>query len=179
MAGKTPEPQQWRIFFDCLDNAESVATACRKSKIPRSTVEWQRRNVNWVKERWQEAIENGNDYLKDAATERAVIGVTSTYNTYNRDGEIVASHVETKYSDRLLLALLAARDPAFRQSSSDQVTQRLTQELTKMLDLFQRKLSPDVYAQVIEVLSNADEMIDVTPIISQETPNQLEGDTSI
>jgi hypothetical protein len=175
MAGNTPTVHQWNIFFDALDEAESIATACRKSGIPRSTAKWNQKNVKWIKERWEEAEQNAVDYLKDAATERAVIGVSSTYNIYNRDGDVVASRVETKYSDRLLLALLAARDPAFRNSSSDQVQQQLTRELTRMLDLFQRKLPPDVYALVIEVLSS-DDVIDVAPIISEEAPRYLNGE---
>jgi len=176
MAGQPPTTNQWRIFFDSLSRAESIATACRKSGIPRSTAKWNQKHVDWIKVRWEEANANGVDYLKDAALERAVDGVTSTHATYYK-GELVATHTETKYSDRLLLALLAARDPAFRQSSGDQVQQRLTQELTRMLDLFQRKLPPDVYAMVIEVLSS-DDVIDVAPIISEETPRFLDTEQS-
>lgn len=173
-------PNQWRIFFASLEVAESVSNALRKSKIPRSTAYWQKRNVQWVSERWLEAIEAGNDYLKDAARERAVEGVTSTHVQYHR-GEVVATHTETKYSDRLLLALLASRDPSFRQTSSDQVQQRLIQELTRVLDVLQKRLPPDVYEMVIEIISTSD-TIDASPI-GTETPRYLasgeENDTGI
>lgn len=163
-------PNQWRIFFASLEVAESVTTALKKSKIPRSTAYWQKRNTQWVNERWQEAIEAGNDYLKDAATERAVVGVTSTHVQYHR-GEIVATHTETKYSDRLLLALLAARDPSFRQTPSDQVQARVIQELTRVLDVLQKKLPPNVYEMVIEAIATSD-AIDVSNI-GTETPRYL------
>lgn len=172
---------QWRIFFASLEFAESISTACRKSKIPRSTFYWHKNNDRVIAERYQEAIEAGNDYLKDAATERAVIGVTSTHHQYNNKGDLIATHTETKYSDRLLLALLAARDPSFRQTTNDQVQNRLIQELTRVLDVLQKRLPPEIYEMVIEVISTSD-TIDVSPIGTQ-TPRYLgngeESDTRI
>jgi len=151
------KPDQWRIFFASLEKAESISIACRKSRIPRATAYWSKANVGWIKERWEEALAAGVDYLKDAALERAVDGVTSTHQIYDRNGKLVSEYTETKYSDRLLLALLASRDPSFRQSSADQVQQRLVQELTRMLDLFQKRLAPDVYQQIIDVLATSDD----------------------
>lgn len=165
---------QWRIFFDALGEANSVSIACRKSKIPRSTAYWHQKNDVNIKERWQEALQTGVEYLTDAATERAVIGVTSTHRSFSR-GELVYEEVETKYSDGLLKMLLAARDPAFRQTTNDQVQAKLQQELTRMLDLFQRKLSPEIYQQVIEVLANGDDVIDAATT-SQEKIRYLTGD---
>lgn len=165
--------EQWRIFFFSLSMAESISTACRKSKIPRSTVYYFKRIDKVINERWQEALEAGTDYLKDAATERAVVGVDSVHEQYHR-GELVARHVETKYSDRLLLALLASRDPSFRQTNNDQIQQRLIHELTRALDVLQRKLPPDVYQLVVDVLSSADDtIIDASNIIGTETPRAI------
>lgn len=162
------KPAQWRIFFDALGEANSIAIACRRSGIARATAYWYRKNDANIKERWEEALQTGVEYLTDAATERAVIGVVSTHNSYFK-GELVASHIETKYSDSLLKMLLAARDPAFRQTANDQVQAKLAQELTRMLDLFQRKLPADVYALVVEVLSNGDDVIDATTTSQEET----------
>lgn len=168
---ETIRPEQWRIFFHSLECAESVSTACRKSKIPRASAYWHRSNTRWVAERWEEALSAGVDYLKDAATERAVNGVSSTHHQYNSRGQLIATHSETKYSDRLLLALLAARDPSFRQTPSDQVQAKLIQELTRVLDALQKRLPPDIYEMVIEVISTSD-TIDVSPI-STQTPRYL------
>lgn len=172
MAQEQITPNQWRIFFFALETAESVSTACRKSKIPRATAYWQRANIKWVAERWQEALEAGTDYLKDAATERAVHGVESVHESYHR-GELVARHVETKYSDRLLLALLAARDPSFRQTNNDQIQQRLIQELTRALDVLQRKLAPEIYELVVDALASADDNIIDVSTIGTTTPREI------
>lgn len=174
MTREETKPDQWRIFFTSLEKAESISTACRKSHIPRATAYWSKANVGWVRERWEEAINAGLDYLKDAALERAVDGVTSTHHVFDRNGKLVSEYTETKYSDRLLLALLASRDPSFRQSSSDQVQQQLVRELTRMLDLFQKRLAPDVYAQIIEILSTSDDFNQV----GSEAPRYLESSES-
>lgn len=167
---------QWRIFFDSIGQAESISTACRKSNIPRSTFYFFKRSDRVIAERFQEAQEAGTDYLKDAATERAVDGVTSTHRVYNR-GELVAEHIETKYSDRLLLALLASRDPSFRQTNNDLVQQRLVQELTRALDILQRKLPPEMYELVVDALASADDnIIDVTFPNRQTTPQIVASD---
>lgn len=165
------KPDQWRIFFASIERAESISTACRKSHIPRATVYWSKANVGWVKERWEEALQVGVEYLKDAALERAVDGVTSTHHVFDRQGRLVSEYTETKYSDRLLLALLASRDPSFRQNSSDQVQQQLIRELTRMLDLFQKRLAPDVYEQIIEILSTSDDFNQ----IGSEAPRYITG----
>lgn len=169
----TIKPEQWRIFFDTLSTGLSVREACKKSGIARKTAYRARSNIDWIRERWEEALIEGNEYLEDTAHERAVVGIASTHNVYTTRGELVSSHVETKYSDRLLLAMLAARNPAYRQAASDQVQQRLLQELTKMLDLLQRKLPPDVYEQVVDVLSSGYENVD--PTNRAETPRYLES----
>src|SRR5262245_58992372 len=155
MNTNTIEPAQWRIFFASLEAAESVSTALRKSKISRGLAYYYKRTEKVIAERWQEALEAGTDYLKDTATERAVNGVESVHEQYHR-GELVARHVETKYSDRLLLALLASRDPSFRQTNNDQIQQRLVIELTRALDVLQRKLAPEIYELVVDALASAD-----------------------
>lgn len=160
---------QWRIFFASIEKADSIATACRKSNIPRSTFYYFKRSDRVIAERYQEALEAGTDYLKDAATERAVDGVESVHEQFHR-GELVARHIETKYSDRLLLALLASRDPSFRQTSSDQVQQRLVQELTRMLDVLQRKLPPEIYEMVVDAIATSDDNIIDVSTIGTQTP---------
>ena len=171
------KPDQWRVFFHSLSVAESISTACRKSKISRATVYWSKKHVVWVSERWEEALAAGVDYLKDAALERAVDGVTSTRHQYTPGGKLIATQVETKYSDRLLLALLASRDPTFRNNSSDQVQTRLTQELTRMLDLLQRKLAPEIYEQVVAVIAAGDNVINANAF-SENSPIALEDNSS-
>lgn len=173
MHGKIPAPAQWRIFFDSLSNAESITTALRKSDIPRTTAYHYKKHDRIINERWEEAILAGTDTLKDAARERAVDGVTSVHEQYYR-GELVARHVETKYSDKLLLALLQSRDPSFRQTASDQVQARLIQELTRVVDVLQKRLPPDVYEMVVEILATDD----VNSSNSQEAPRYLESGPS-
>ena len=58
---------------------------------------------------WREALEEGTDLLEAEARRRAVTGVDKPV-FYK--GEVVGSI--TKYSDRLLMFLLRAHDPKFR-----------------------------------------------------------------
>jgi len=158
MALETVQPLQWRKFFDTLSMGLSIRKACEDSGISRATAYRYRNDPDfaWVKERWETALQEGAEYLEDTAHERAVDGVTSTYRQYSIKGDLISEQVTTKYSDRLLLAMLAARNPAYRNSASDQVQQLLIKELTRVLDLLQRKLPPDVYEVVIEILSTDD-----------------------
>lgn len=174
----TIKPQQWRIFFDTLSTGLSVREACRKSGISRQTAYRAKDNVDWIGQRWQEALLEGAEYLEDTAHERAVNGVTSTHHVYTTRGELIASHVETKYSDRLLLAMLGAKNPAYRQSASDQVQTRVFQELTRLLDLLQKKLPPDVYEMVIEAIATDTGIIDVDPQNSATTIPRIESGPS-
>ena len=58
---------------------------------------------------WDEALEEGSDLLEAEARRRAVTGIDKP--VYYK-GKVVGSI--TKYSDRLLMFLLKAHDPKFR-----------------------------------------------------------------
>jgi hypothetical protein len=162
MSADTISAAQWEKFFNRLGKAYSVSNALSYAKIDRSTAYRYKKNSKHIAARWEQAIADGAEYLEDTARKRAVEGVRKETGVYYQ-GDLIATEIEIKYSDGLLRAMLAARNPAYRLDSASQVQQQVMQELAKMVDLLQRKLPPDVYAQIIDVLALGDDgIIDVS-----------------
>lgn len=77
-----------KIFLDCLAAGDSVSRAAHAAGGTTSNFKsWRNRDPDFAKD-WDEAIEEGTDFIEDVATERAM-----------------------KKSDPLMLAILKARRP--------------------------------------------------------------------
>lgn len=67
---------------------------------------------------WDQAVEDGVQYLEDEARRRATEGVKRVKRTYWK-GELIDEHEETMYSDTLLIFLLKAKRPeVYRERQS-------------------------------------------------------------
>jgi hypothetical protein len=169
---------QWRAFFACLTNGYSISAACRKAKVSRATVYRYKNSDQFIAARWAEALEAGNDFYEDAARKRAVDGVVRYKGIYDRDGNLVATEKETKYSDGLLLAILGARMPdRYGRGITEQARQLATAELNKVIDHLAQRLAPDVFTLVLEAL--ASDTIDVNATDSQRalaSPTTIDED---
>ena len=173
MSTDTVSANQWEKFFRRVAKSYSISNALTYAKIDRSTAYRLKKANAHIAARWEQAIADGTEYLEDTARKRAVEGVQKQTGIYYQ-GECIAVETEIKYSDGLLRAMLAARNPAYRLDSQSTVEQRVMQELSKMLDLLAKKLSPDVYKLVIDVLSAGDDgVIDVSAEVSQAAPKAI------
>lgn len=77
-----------KLFLDCLAAGDSISKAARAAGGTTSIFKrWKAEDVNFAAD-WDEAIEEGTDFIEDVATERAM-----------------------KKSDPLMLAILKARRP--------------------------------------------------------------------
>lgn len=178
-AGNAVSAGQWTKFFNRIAKGYSVSNALQHAKIDRSTAYNYKKRYQHIAQRWEQALIDGAEFLEDTARKRAVEGVRKETGIYYQ-GERIATEVEIKYSDRLLLAMLAARNPAYRLDSGSAVEQRVMQELGRMLDLLARKLPGDVYAAVIDVLAAGDDgVIDVSATVSTAAPRAIAESTEL
>lgn len=159
-SNENPSDTQWNIFFRSLAKCESVSKACTKAKISRATA-YRYKKTSWqIAARWQEATQTAVEYLEDHAVKRATLGVKRETVVYWQGTE-VGRQIETRYSDTLLLALLGARDPRYRNNANDSYVQA---ELNAMLDRLQRVLTSEEYEKVIRTLAaDDDDVIDAEP----------------
>lgn len=162
-------PYQWSKFFKLLSEAHSVRNACIKAKISRASAYNNRNADPSIRDRWLQAETEAAEYLEDVARNRAVDGVVKETAIFWK-GEHIATNIETKYSDGLLLALLGARDPRYRKDNLDS---KVIVELHKALDRLQHNLTSEEYDKVLAILSSDDTLIDVTATDSETAPRQL------
>ncbi len=105
MAAKRIPAEAGDVFIAALARGCSAAAAAEQAGVARRTAYGWRANPAFL-ERWTEAIEAATDLLEDEARRRAVEGVEKPVY---RAGKLVGNVRDM--SDRLLMALLAARRP--------------------------------------------------------------------
>jgi hypothetical protein len=97
-------------FIDAMAEYGNVSTAARIAGCDRRTVyKWQEYDDEFAAA-FREAELTATETLEAEARRRAVEGVT-TETPIIRDGRVIDTIVETKYSDTLLIFLLKARAP--------------------------------------------------------------------
>ncbi len=105
--------RDWKpAFIEALRATGNVTLAAKYAGRSRNQAYYVRRRSEHFATQWDEALEEGTDLLKAEAWRRAVNGIDKP--VYYK-GEVVGSI--TKYSDRLLMFLLKAHDPKFRDGS--------------------------------------------------------------
>jgi hypothetical protein len=101
--------QKYRIFFREIALTGHVQRAADVAGVPLTAVQERRKRDRGFAKLFDEALSASVQRLRDEATRRAVDGVDKPLYW---KGELV-DHIR-EYSDTLLLALLKAKDPAFR-----------------------------------------------------------------
>lgn len=103
--------QRKKAFLESFAIMGNVSAACRAAGVPRRTLySWLERDEQFTAAYRQAEIES-TECLEAEAFRRAHDGVTSE-TPIIRDGKVIDTVVETKYSDTLLIFLLKARNPA-------------------------------------------------------------------
>ena len=102
--------KEWRpAFIEALRATGNVTRAAQYAGRSRNQAYHVRQHSEHFAAQWREALEEGSDLLEAEARRRAVTGIDKP--VYYK-GKVVGSI--TKYSDRLLMFLLKAHDPKFR-----------------------------------------------------------------
>ena len=99
-----------RAFLASFAVAGNVTVACEAAKVPRRTYyEWTEHDEDFARA-LTVAREEAAERLEEAARLRAVEGVRRETGVYHQ-GQLVATEVEVKYSDTLLIFLLKGLKP--------------------------------------------------------------------
>ena len=106
-----PRPRKWeKAFLAILAESGNVTKACLAAQIARSVVYAHRDEDERFKALWDEALAEAGDALELEARRRAVDGWDEPVF---QKGELVGTI--RKYSDTLLLAMLRAKKPEYRE----------------------------------------------------------------
>lgn len=98
-------------FLERFARSGNVTAAAEGVNVNRQIVyAWRQRDSKFA-EAYLEAERASVDVLDAAAWRRAVQGVDTKRGVYDRNGKLITTETETKYSDNLLMFLLKARDP--------------------------------------------------------------------
>lgn len=101
----TPKKREWKpAFIDALKETGNVARSARAARISRTHAYRERNNSAMFREAWDEAIEEGLDYLEEEARRRAYHGVEKPV-FYQGDE---CGYVR-EFSDTLMIFLLKGR----------------------------------------------------------------------
>lgn len=112
-------PENAGVFLETLAETANVSEACRAVGISRSAAYVWREEDKEFRAAWELAAKIGTGVLEDEARRRAVDGVEEPMVSA---GKLVTT--VRKYSDTLLIFLLKARDPKYKDRSSVELTGR-------------------------------------------------------
>jgi hypothetical protein len=93
------------VFLKCISEGHPVAYACKQSGIPYSTAYREKKEDEDFRKAWNDAYEQGSDFYESVARDWIVNGRIE----FHDDGRTKTRRV---YSEKMLLATLAARRPA-------------------------------------------------------------------
>lgn len=133
-------------FLKALSDGATVGDACRSAGIARRTAYTWRDRDKEFREAWDSAILDGVDALEGEALRRAVRGVIEPVVSA---GKLVTK--VRKYSDTLLIFLLKARDPRFRDKSAVELTGKDGEPLKVEAEDVKQKLLAKLSARRVAV----------------------------
>lgn len=101
------------VFLESLAESGNVYSACERARLPRRTAyEWKKADDDFSKA-WDQCIEEGIEGLIDEANRRAYVGtLRPVYQKGHKVGEI------REYSDQLLMFLIKAKRPEYRDRAA-------------------------------------------------------------
>jgi len=113
---------QKKKFLDAFASLGIVSTAAKAAGCDRWAVyRWLEQDEKFSLE-YRKAELDACDVLVHAAVNRAVKGVPHETRQFDRNGKLIDTSVETKYSDSLLMFLIKKRDPSYREASKVDMT---------------------------------------------------------
>lgn len=98
-------------FLEVFGEIGIISRAAETVGIDRNTVYYWQEHDEFFAAAFQQADARATEVLETEARRRAVEGVTTETPVFDRHGELLYTHEETKYSDTLLIFLLKARNP--------------------------------------------------------------------
>lgn len=127
--GRTP-PEDWQArFLVSLAGYGNVSAAARAARASRNFVYEQRHADEAFATAWDEALQLGTAGLEDEARRRAFEGVRKPVH---QGGKLVG--YVRDYSDTLLIFLLKAHDPKFRETTRNLNINLTPDEAAKLTD---------------------------------------------
>jgi hypothetical protein len=145
-------PRRARVFVETLRaTGGNVSRACDAVSIGRQTAyDWRGEDEDFAAA-WDEAVEAGLDDLEQEARRRAFEGLTQ--KKFTKGGQPIIDPVtqeqyfERVYSDTILLRLLSAGRPKFRERSdsfnlnmtAEELANLPDEDLDKLIAKFERK----------------------------------------
>lgn len=108
---KRKQEEAFAAYLQYLADGNTKVYSYRRAGLTYKAVEWRRANNSEFAALEQRAYEEGGECLVQEAIRRAVSGVEE--DVYYK-GEVVGR--KTNYSDNLLMGLLKARNPEFRET---------------------------------------------------------------
>jgi AcrR family transcriptional regulator len=111
-----PDEERLAVFLETLSETGHVTKSAAAAGIPRRTVYNWRRDDEGFRQQWDEAAELGTDALVDEAVRRGKDGTLRP--VYQRGKEVGTIR---EFSDTLLIFLLKARRPEYRDTARVQV----------------------------------------------------------
>jgi hypothetical protein len=113
---KAQTAQQKKAFLAAFAALGIVSTAARSAGADRRAVyRWLEHDEAFTLE-YRQAELDACDVLVHAAVKRAVQGVPHETRQYDRQGKLIDTNLETRYSDSLLMFLIKKRDPSYRET---------------------------------------------------------------
>ena len=130
----TRPPDDWQArFLVSLGEYGNVSAAARTAKVSRDFAYTQRASDDIFKAAWDAALQRGTSGLEDEARRRAYKGVRREEAVYYQ-GQPVGKKAITEYSDTLLIFLLKAHDPKFRETTRNFNINLTPDEAAKLTD---------------------------------------------
>ena len=123
-------PKKQKDFLDILSQIGSITKACEHVKISRNSFYNFRKKNKKFAEEWEEAEKRGVDGLIEEARRRAY--GTEELLLYDKERKEVK--IRSKYSDNLLMFLIKAKRPEYRESYQMNVGGDLTIKVVKFTD---------------------------------------------
>lgn len=115
----TPKKSEWKpVFLEHLRQTANVSRSAKEAGVARQVAYRERGNSDAFREAWDDAIEEGLDYLEEEARRRAYEG---TLKPVFYQGDEVGYVRE--FSDTLMIFLLKGRRP---EVYGDRVKQEIT-----------------------------------------------------
>ena len=123
----TPKRQQ--TFLDVLSETGNITEACKAIKVSRMSLYRFRKKNKKFAEAWEEAEYRGVDALIEEARRRAHDGVDEPHFYQDQ----IVGYVR-KYSDTLLIFLIKAKRPEYRDTYQMNMDGTLTVKIVKFTD---------------------------------------------
>lgn len=117
--GRARGTADWKAkFLKSLAYNGNVVASCRYAAINKGTVYRASAEDEQFADQWREALSSAVELLEASARARAVDGVEESVYMRGPDGNPILAGTIPRYSDALLVALLKAHSPKFKEPAA-------------------------------------------------------------